>query len=257
MSRIVRLFAATLALCLAAVSASAAEATLQVTLAYRERIALPPDAVAELQLLDVSRADAPAQVLAMQRFRMTRVPQDFVLPYDPSAIDARHSYTVAARILTGNRVLFRTTSAYPVLTRGAGTKVELLAQMSKDKAAAPSPAGIAGVEWAVTEIGGRALVADDPPTLHLDDKGSFGLFGGCNRFTGKVAVKAGQAGRGDLRFPPNFAGTMRACVPPRDKLEKDMLAALARVTGYLREGRRLSLTDAQGLVVLRLVERPE
>jgi copper homeostasis protein (lipoprotein) len=37
--------------------------TLEGTAAYRERIALPPDAVFEAVLLDVSRADAPASVL--------------------------------------------------------------------------------------------------------------------------------------------------------------------------------------------------
>ena len=37
------------------------------TVNYRERMALPPDAVVEVQLLDVSRQDAPATIVEIGR----------------------------------------------------------------------------------------------------------------------------------------------------------------------------------------------
>jgi putative lipoprotein len=98
------------------------------TVAYRERIALPPDAVIKVQLVDVSRADAPAIVLGEQvlEARGKQVPFAFVITYDPSKIDERMSYAVQARIEEGGRLRFITDQHYAVITRGAPTNVDLL-----------------------------------------------------------------------------------------------------------------------------------
>lgn len=89
-------------------------------------VALPPDAALEVRLLDVSRADAPSTDIAVRRLEVTALPIALELPYDPVMIDGRMSYVVAARILSGERVLFRTTTAYPVLTRGAPEAVAIV-----------------------------------------------------------------------------------------------------------------------------------
>ena len=70
------------------------------SIAYRERIALPPNARIEVRLDDVSLADAPARTLARQDFAADgkQVPFAFSLPVDRAEIDPRHSYAVAARI---------------------------------------------------------------------------------------------------------------------------------------------------------------
>jgi putative lipoprotein len=98
------------------------------TVAYRERIALPPDAVIKLQLVDVSRADAPAVVIGEQVFEAggRQVPFAFEIPYDPSKIDERMSYAVQARIEEGGRLRFISDRRYPVITRDAPTKVDLM-----------------------------------------------------------------------------------------------------------------------------------
>ena len=49
-------------------STEASMKTITGTVAYRERIALPPNAVVTIALEDVSLADAPAKVLAKQTF---------------------------------------------------------------------------------------------------------------------------------------------------------------------------------------------
>ena len=70
------------------------------TVTYRERIALPPTAVIKVQLVDVSRADAPAIVLGEQVTHAAgkQVPFAFEIPFDPARIEASHSYAVQARI---------------------------------------------------------------------------------------------------------------------------------------------------------------
>lgn len=100
--------------------APAEQATLEGTVWYRQRSALPEDAVVEVSLLDVSRADAPAVVLAQtQIVPTTQVPIAFTLHYDAGQIQPGHSYALQAKILLGDTLLFISTEHYGVLTRDA------------------------------------------------------------------------------------------------------------------------------------------
>jgi len=98
------------------------------TITYRERIALPPAAVVRVQLVDVSRADAPAVVLGEQLIetRGKQVPLSFAIAYDPVGIDERMSYAVQARIEAGGRLLFISDQRYAVITRGAPKHVDMI-----------------------------------------------------------------------------------------------------------------------------------
>jgi copper homeostasis protein (lipoprotein) len=97
------------------------------TATYRERIALPPDAVFEATLEDVSKADAPAEVIGQTRIeRPGNPPIRFEIPYDPARIISSHRYSVRARILAGGKLFFITDQSYPVLTGGHGNEVTLL-----------------------------------------------------------------------------------------------------------------------------------
>jgi putative lipoprotein len=226
---------------------------LETTVTYRERIALPPDAVLEVELLDTSRADAPSIRMASQLFKLTGVPRTVRIGYDPELIDDRYTYTVSASIMSDRRVLFRSTTATPVLTRGAPSSAELVLQMMPSQDTGNDTGGfISGIAWAAFEIGGRMLSAEDPPTLTIDQDGNFGLYGGCNRFTGVLTAQDGV-----LSMPDHFAGTMMACPGPREQLERDTLEALATAAGYHRNGSNLTLTNAAGAAVLRFREMPE
>jgi len=110
-------FAATLAMGLSLAGCAStgvpAERTIAVTgsIAYRERIALPPTAQIEVRLDDVSLADAPANNMATQSFASEgrQVPFAFSLTVDRADIDPRHSYAVSARITdAGGKLMFIT-----------------------------------------------------------------------------------------------------------------------------------------------------
>lgn len=98
------------------------------SVAYRERIALDPSAEIVVQLLDVSRADAPSVVLAEQRFKAggRQVPFTFELAVDPARIDPRMRYSVSARILQDGQLLFITDTSHPVLTMRQGNTASLM-----------------------------------------------------------------------------------------------------------------------------------
>lgn len=101
------------------------------TVTYLQRVALPPDAVIKVQLVDVSRADAPAVVLGEQVMEAggRQVPFAFEIRYAPTSIEAGHSYAVQARIEDGGRLRFINDQRYPVITRGAPTHVDLVLKL--------------------------------------------------------------------------------------------------------------------------------
>jgi uncharacterized lipoprotein YbaY len=93
---------------------------------YRQRIALPPGAVVVVSVLDVSRADAPAQTVAVQRIEVEhQVPIPFSLSVDADRLDPRHRYAVAARIEVEGESAWRSDTHHPVAADGS-TDVEIL-----------------------------------------------------------------------------------------------------------------------------------
>jgi putative lipoprotein len=98
------------------------------TVTYLERVALPPKAVIKVQLVDVSRADAPAIALGEQIILADgkQVPFSFEIPFDPSKIEVNHTYAVQARIEEGGRLLFINDQLYAVITRDAPIHVDMV-----------------------------------------------------------------------------------------------------------------------------------
>ena len=92
-----------------------APATEQVigSISYRERIALPDGSVAHIKLSDVSRADAPATLLAEQNTTLfgKQVPVPFSLKVEPAMFDARMRYSVSAQIRSAEGQLLWTTDS--------------------------------------------------------------------------------------------------------------------------------------------------
>ncbi len=97
------------------------------TVNYRQRSALPPNATLTVRILDVSRADSAASVIAEQRIPTAgkQVPISFDLAYDRSRIVERNRYAVRAEIQDGDRLLFTTDTSYPVITQGNPRNVEI------------------------------------------------------------------------------------------------------------------------------------
>lgn len=98
---------------------------MEVTFALGEEKRFPPDAQADVQLLDVSLMDVAATGISAKRVADKEVPMKTQLVYDPEVIDERMRYAVSVRIYSGRDLLFRTTSQYPVLTQGGGTEASV------------------------------------------------------------------------------------------------------------------------------------
>ena len=110
------------------------------TVTYRERIALSPNAVVEVKLIDISRADAPAVTVGEQIIENPgQVPITFEIEYDPSDIDERFTYAVQVRIMDGDRLAFINDTTYQVITRDSPTHVDLVLVRVGAPPAEPTP----------------------------------------------------------------------------------------------------------------------
>lgn len=101
--------------------------TLNGVVTYLDRSALPPEAVVEAELVDVS-SGVPS-IIATQQVTTggQQVPIAFSLTYDPAQINPIGTYLVNARIVVGETVAYSSPTGVPVLTNGAPTdNVEVL-----------------------------------------------------------------------------------------------------------------------------------
>ena len=152
-----RHLARTLAMALACVVSAQAPAAAQIsgTATYRDRVALPTNAVFDATLEEVSRADAPAIVLGRARVQRPRSgPIRFQIPFDADRIEPERRYVVRARILVDGRPLLTTDRSYPVLTRGNGRQVSLLLRRPAESDLAESSSGSLGGSFRDAPAGG-------------------------------------------------------------------------------------------------------
>lgn len=229
-------------------SAPAAQADpgmIEVSVGYRERIALPPDAELDVTVLDVSRTDTAPTRITSQRFAMTGVPMTVSLAYDPSIVGTETRIALTAVVWSGDRRIFALPSPQVLPNIPHTGPVDLLMVMVPDAGADIMPRPITGIAWRVTEVMGEAWSDEDPATLLIDDDMTFSIFGGCNRFMGQLALVGNQ-----IAFPPDFAGTLMACPDAVEAREQRFLTALRRAAHHARYGAGLLLMDEGGNSVL-------
>jgi copper homeostasis protein (lipoprotein) len=120
---------ALLALVVCAASGEAvvtAEGVVTGTASYGQPITMPPGAVFEATLEDVSRTDVAADVITVLRVEDAgSPPYHFALAFDPAKIVPSRRYAVRARVTLAGRLLFTSDQAHPVITNGQPTTVEI------------------------------------------------------------------------------------------------------------------------------------
>ena len=245
---IMRALFAVAALLAMAGAVSAAEAVIRGQATPDGKVDLTPGTVLEVELLDVSRADAPAEKRGSASVPVRRTgPIPFVLSYDPAGIDAKSRYAVSARLVQGGQTVQRSDTVTPVLTGGAGgtAKIALIALAQPEAAGAPGAADLVG-GWVLAEIGAAPAAAGVKTTLTLTDAAEATGQGGCNSFRGSYTLD-GET----FRFGP-VASTRRACPPPQMEQETRFFAALKATRGFRIEDARLLLLDTGGAPIAGL-----
>jgi putative lipoprotein len=236
-----------LAAAVPATPALAAPRVLRGTVAYRERMALPPGAVIEVKLLDVSLADAPSRTIAETRVSGRRIPAPWTLRFDNRQIDPRHSYALQARILHRGQLLFITTERHSVFT-GGPDKTDIWVQRVAGEEPPPTPAASPIGSWRLTSLSGSETPASIATTLVIAADGKVSGRGGCNGFGGNATLQ-GRV----IRFS-RMASTMMACEPDKMAQEQRFLKTLERVHrwSFQRPSGRLVLLDRGGRPLMML-----
>ncbi len=219
---------------------SPAVALIEGSVMYRERIMLPPGVEVEVQLQDISRADAGATVLSsVQLTPQGGPPYAFAIEYDPATIDPRMRYALRATISRGEQLLY-TSNDY--IDPFKGNPVEIMVQRVPEAVRRQGPP-FEGTVWELQTLAGEAAPAGaGGKTVDLqflaEEKRAAG-FSGCNRYTGSYDPEGASEHGSSLKLGP-MAGTMMAC-PEGTELERNYLQALGRVTGFRLDGDTLSL----------------
>lgn len=227
-----------LALLAPAGQALAATRILRGTVFYRERMALPPGAVLELRLLDVSRADAPSRTLAETRIVAPRNPAPFALRFDRGLLKPRRSYALQARIVDGEQLLFINTTRHSVTPRGPD-RIDIRVE----RAMAPAPDEGAPVgRWLLEIVRGAGVIDRLQTVLEIAADGTVSGSGGCNRMSGRATIEGRQISFGPL------ASTNMACAPASMDQEHRFFTALGEVRRWEHNRRhgKLALLGAKG-----------
>ncbi len=220
----------------------AGASTLTGIISYRERVALPPDAIAEISLIDATIQDVAATVVARTTVKSEgrQVPLPFALRYDPGRIDRKHLYTVRAVIRSGGAPLWTTDIARAVITQGNPTDVAImLTRVDPDAGTltgrATSQGGLAGSSWVLEELNGDRPIADVRVTLDFSAPGRATGNGSCNRYFATVDI-AGES----IRFGA-VGATRMACATTISLQEVKYFGALESASRFEVEGNTLTI----------------
>ncbi len=121
-------FILTLALAQPLQAQTAAPLTVSGTVSYQQRSALPENTVITVRLVDVSRQDVAAIVIAEQQIPANgkSSPIPFTISVEAAKIVASNSYAVQATISTYGQNTFRSTNSYLVLTQGRPATADIV-----------------------------------------------------------------------------------------------------------------------------------
>jgi len=115
------------------------------TITYEEEVELPGDAVFTVQIINISQADAAAQVLAEQVIEAEdrQVPIPYKVPYDPAEVDENLQYGVTARIESNDgTLLFISDTNLPVITNNNPTEDVEIVTVQVENALADAELGV-------------------------------------------------------------------------------------------------------------------
>lgn len=237
-------FAVPVALLLAATPTFAAQIQLTGEVTYRERVALPDNAVLSIELVDLALPDRP-RVSVSAPTGAGQVPLAFTLTFADSLILPQHSYALNATITTGD-VRFRNAEPFPV-TPLAQTEPVLIvtglvvqaAQPSAQPSAEPEDLNLPllGVTWDATAIGGTPVPPGVDITLLVENDLRAGGSGGCNSFFSQATVTADSFSIGEI------ARTQRSCFYERNTLEQSYFDALKASVTWVMDNDTLTLLD--------------
>jgi len=206
------------------------------TLNYRDPLVLPPGTMIVMTLLDttpvIKFSPIVAEVVLSGDGKQT--PIAFAVPYDRARIAFEHSYGLRAAIRSGERILFETSGAYPVITRGNPMKVDLQLVRASADAALSAPT-LVGSAWRLEDLAGASTLDRVEATIEFPEAGRVAGLASCNRFFGYFETS------GATLTIARLGATKKLCPPSLMDQETKYLRALEGAERFALEGATLSV----------------
>lgn len=208
-------------------------------LVYRQRIAMSPDAVIRLRLVDTNQHSVLAQQVI--RPQGQQVPIPFKVEYASTDFVAANQHKLLVTIHDGHGNLRWASDALVDSDSAEDLRIRLM-QATVDRDA------LIGTQWHLLRIeqaDGAIVWARDnkPSTIVFDGQGRFGGKAACNSYFGSYELAQ------DGTLQTGHAGaTLMAC--PSPNVAHEFLQALAGVDSYAIAGSQLRLISDDAVLVL-------
>lgn len=212
---------------------------------YKQRIALPDDAMLSVQLQDSSLADAPAIILGEVSYATAgkQVPLPFAISYDPADIQENHTYSLAARIVDaeGNLMFVNDTAVLVITNNNPTTNIDVpvipvgdTALIPKTETGAEPAAQAINKIWQWTEFsdpvnGPQEIPQPERYELVLNADGTANIKADCNMVNTTYTIDGSN-----ITINPLGAATLVACPP--DSLADQYLQYLSFARIFFFEG---------------------
>ena len=186
-----------------------ASATVAGTVSYRERIALPPDAILKVDLLKETPNDTgPTAITIVATTSVAsagrQVPLPFMLHYDPRMMRTNPTLFVRAMIRSGEQLLFESSRMNAVISPSKNERLDLV--LARFDPLAYLPADLAGTHWVLQSMNGVAVLEGTHPTLDFL-KGKATGNGACNTFSAAVDISGSSIRFGAVEAARTSCGT--------------------------------------------------
>lgn len=238
-------------------AAMAEDVTFSGQVAYRERIALPPDSALTITLVSLPDYRRVAGAHASLGGKAGS-PIQFTLNVRSNVLKPTGVYGLVAEIRSEGYITFTNTQPVPVDPLApSGILIPVFhtpapPHASPEQVLPPveTPNPLLDVVWTVTSIGGDPALADTTLTFSIAADLRAGGSGGCNNYFTEASFATPP-----LAFGP-IAGTRMACAPAVMAQEARFFAALDATQGYDLAGDTLKLVDAAGVPLVGLIRTP-
>jgi len=217
----------------------------------RERVVLPPEAVFEATLLDVTHPDMPPVVLGRQRRAPAgQAPYAIWIPYPSSRFVPKGRYEVRATVTLEGRLLLATDKRHPVPQDAAFRRVDVqLQRLPPQSATVDAGVPLVLTYWRLVEMEGEAVAppgagAVAPHLVLQADEARVTGSGGCNRFLADYTLQGAR-----LRFE-RLVSNIALCLQAGGT-EARFFEALSAVQSFRQQGAQLVLRGSEGQTLLR------
>lgn len=202
------------------------------SLIYRQRIALPSDAVATITVFEDGPQDIAQREVASQSFDLNgrQVPIPFEVSVSPDVELAGNGLSLRAIINDGAGDLIWTSDTAYVFERSEGVYELGDVQLVPAGPTGASLADLTAKEWMVATISGKPAASGTTIRFKFEEGGEIRGNAGCNSFSGSYDYTDGA-----LSFGP-MAMTRKACIGPAMEQERVFMDVLSKATSVRFNG---------------------